>query len=79
MYDVISANEQFAPAVQYAVGEAVVCDGLDEARKLAYHSKGGERRAISPRYVAETCRRPSRPDLGLISQVQGGHPRRHSD
>ena len=64
VYDVISANEQFAPAVQYAVGEAVVCDGLDEARKLAYHSKGGERRAISPRHLAEICRRP---DLGPSS------------
>ena len=30
-------------AVQYAVGDALVCDTLDEARKLAYHNKSGER------------------------------------
>ena len=30
-------------AVQYAVGDALVCDTLDEARKLAYHNESGER------------------------------------
>ena len=30
-------------AAQYAVGDALVCDTLDEARKLAYHNKSGER------------------------------------
>ena len=29
--------------MQYAVGDALVCDTLDEARKLAYHNKSGER------------------------------------
>ena len=38
--DVVSAPEHFAKAVQYAVGDAIVCDGLDEARQLAYHSTG---------------------------------------
>ena len=34
--DVISINdERFLRAVQYAVGDAVVCDSLDEARTLA--------------------------------------------
>ena len=42
--DVISVNdERFLRAVQYAVGDALVCDTLDEARKLAYHNSGGER------------------------------------
>eukprot|EP00316_Scyphosphaera_apsteinii_P022800 CAMPEP_0119313214 /NCGR_PEP_ID=MMETSP1333-20130426/28260_1 /TAXON_ID=418940 /ORGANISM="Scyphosphaera apsteinii, Strain RCC1455" /LENGTH=1316 /DNA_ID=CAMNT_0007317997 /DNA_START=36 /DNA_END=3986 /DNA_ORIENTATION=- len=40
--DIISVPEQFERAVQYAVGETIVCDSLEEARKLAYHS-GGER------------------------------------
>jgi len=40
---VVPNDERFVRAVQYAVGDAVVCDSLDEARKLAYHSKGSER------------------------------------
>lgn len=40
--DVISVSEKFERAVQYAVGDTLLCDTLDEARKLAYHS-GNER------------------------------------
>lgn len=36
-------SEKFAKAVEYAVGDAVLCDSLDEARQLAYHSRGNER------------------------------------
>ena len=42
MLDVISVQEKFSRAVAYAVGDAVLCESLDEARQLAYHS-GGER------------------------------------
>jgi structural maintenance of chromosome 1 len=41
--DVISAPEQYLKAVQFAVGDAVICDSLEEARQLAYHSSGEER------------------------------------
>ena len=41
--DVISVSDKFVKAVQYAVGDTLVCANLDEARKLAYHSKGTER------------------------------------
>lgn len=40
--DVISVSEKFERAVQYAVGDTVVCDTLSEARQLAFHS--GEER-----------------------------------
>ena len=44
VYDVIKPNdEKYQKAVAYAVGDAVLCDTLDEARQLAYHSGGGER------------------------------------
>ena len=37
MIDVITINdERFLRAIQYAVGDALVCDSLDEARIL-YH------------------------------------------
>ncbi len=41
--DVISASEKFEKAVAFAVGDALLCDSLDEARQLAYHSAGSER------------------------------------
>lgn len=36
-------SEHFAKAVAYAVGDAIMCESLDEARQLAYHSAGSER------------------------------------
>ena len=41
--DVITAPEKYVKAVQFAVGDAVICDDMDEARQLAYHSRGSER------------------------------------
>lgn len=38
-----SVSEHFAKAVAYAVGDAIMCESLDEARQLAYHSAGSER------------------------------------
>mmetsp|Transcript_13773 Transcript_13773/g.37285 ORF Transcript_13773/g.37285 Transcript_13773/m.37285 type:complete len:1277 (-) Transcript_13773:524-4354(-) len=42
VFDVISVSEKFVRAVQYAVADTVLCDTLNEARQLAYHS--GEER-----------------------------------
>ena len=42
--DVITAPERFMKAVQFAVGDAIVCDDLNEARQLAYHSAGSSER-----------------------------------
>uniref|UniRef100_A0A7S2JH31 SMC hinge domain-containing protein n=1 Tax=Haptolina brevifila TaxID=156173 RepID=A0A7S2JH31_9EUKA len=41
--DVVTAPEQFMRAIQFACADAIVCDTLDEARQLAYHSSGTER------------------------------------
>ena len=43
MLDVIAAPEKFAKAIQFAIGDSVVCETLDEARQLAYHSTTAER------------------------------------
>jgi hypothetical protein len=48
--DVISVSEKFVRAVQYAVGDTVVCDTLTEARQLAYHS-GDERYKVGSRML----------------------------
>ena len=36
VFDVVTCADQFLPALQFAVGDAVVCDTLDEARELAF-------------------------------------------
>ena len=46
--DVIAAQEKYQKAIQFAVGDAIVCESLDEARQLAYHSSGSERYKVPP-------------------------------
>lgn len=41
--DVLSCDEQFKRAVQYAVSNSVVCDDLDSARELCFGSSRGRR------------------------------------
>ncbi|RNF20253.1 putative structural maintenance of chromosome (SMC) family protein [Trypanosoma conorhini] len=41
--DVIRYDTAIEPAVQYALGQTLVCDGMTEARRVAYGSEDGER------------------------------------
>ncbi|ESL09166.1 structural maintenance of chromosome (SMC) family protein [Trypanosoma rangeli SC58] len=41
--DVIRYDTVIEPAVQYALGQTLVCDGMMEARRVAYGSEDGER------------------------------------
>lgn len=41
--DVIRYDTTIEPAVQYALGQTLVCDGMAEARRVAYGSEDGER------------------------------------
>lgn len=64
--DVITVPEQFERAVHYAVGDTLVCDTLDEARQLCYHS-GPERYK-----VRADCRSGARE---CVPWRHGGRPR----
>ena len=36
----VTADQRFQPALQYALADTIVCDSLDEARRLAFESHG---------------------------------------
>ena len=40
LLDVVTADQRFQPALQYALADTIVCDSLDEARRLAFESHG---------------------------------------
>lgn len=41
--DVIQFDVSLEPAIRYAIGQTLVCDTLDEARRVAYQSGDGQR------------------------------------
>jgi structural maintenance of chromosome 1 len=44
--DVVKYEPSMEPAVRYALGQTLVCDAIEEARRIAYHHPNGERHKV---------------------------------
>jgi structural maintenance of chromosome 1 len=44
--DVVKFDVHLEPAIRYALGQTLVCDGTDEARRIAYGQQDGQRHKV---------------------------------
>ena len=54
--DVITAPEKFGKAVQFSVSDAIICDGLDEARQLGNQPPRPSPSITPPSPTMPSCR-----------------------